>query len=172
MDRAGFGGAGLQVLYDVTTTLSRASTLEEAASGVLATIGSGLGWSFATLWKLDVLSQTMMAIASWSAPEILEILSPESEEPDDKPFRRGEARIGRVWQTGEPCWLEDGPRENDTVGSRVAARAGLRGMLLCPIGSKSNVVGVLELFRREATPPNRALSRTLEILGMHLGQHI
>jgi light-regulated signal transduction histidine kinase (bacteriophytochrome) len=85
---------------------------------------------------------------------------------------RGEGLPGRVWESGEPMWLEDVVRDRRFSLAEQAAAAGLHATFVFPIRSGEDTCGVMEFFSREIEHPDKSLLQMFSALGAQIGQFI
>src|SRR6185503_16079194 len=140
----------------VARELVRATSLEEAAPGVLAAIGEALAWDVAGLWELPPGEDALRFVAGWEArPDQAEEFWRLSRQLR---FRRGEPLPGRAWDTGEPTWRSDLAGDPDFPRLEAAAAAGFRiGLSMpVPIGAPEDVLAVMEFFARHGEAPEPA----------------
>ena len=154
--------------YAVTRVLSESSTLGEARDGVIEALGRALGWQVGVAWLIDEERGLMRPTACWAsedvdAAEFLELTTTST-------FGRGEALPGRVWETGEPLWIEDLSREPGFPRGGAAKRAGLHGSLSFPIISGRHFIGTVEFFSNEVERPDPELLALLATVGAQIGQ--
>jgi PAS domain S-box-containing protein len=156
----------------VARELVRATTLAEAAPGVLAAIGEALGWDLAGLWELPPGEDALRFVAGWEARP------GEAEEfwrlSRELRFKRGEPLPGRAWETGEPTWRVDLAGDPDYPRLEAAAAADLRvGLSIpVPIGSPGDVLAVLEFFARHGEAPDAAMRDLLAGFGDQIAQFL
>src|SRR5688500_6241947 len=154
----------------VARELVRATTLEEAAPGVLAAIGEALGWDVAGVWELPPGGDALCFVAGWEArPGGAEEFWRLSRELR---FKRGVPLPGRAWESGEPTWRIDLAGDPDFPRLEAAAAAGLGvGLAIpIPIGAPDDVLGVMEVFARRGEAPELAMRELLAGFGDQLAQ--
>ncbi|QIN77909.1 PAS domain S-box protein [Rubrobacter marinus] len=155
--------------YAVSQVLASARDLDEAAPKLYEILGERLNWHAGVLWKLDEGTGVLRRAGHWrssgSSAGALEAAN------EDATFRRGQGLPGRVWDRGEPVWVEDILEDGDTTRAEAAAEDGLRGALAFPIADGA-FVGVFELFRREKLPPDEDLIRTAGLVGGQIAQFL
>lgn len=147
----------------------KAHSLDDAAPLVLAAVGDSLRWQVGNLWLVDWDRNVLRCTHRWFAPELDTAAFSEFNETET--FARGEGLPGLVWETGEPQWVEDfasGPWPR----AQAAAAAGLHGAFAFPIVTGRTMLGVMEFFLREVTPPNPDLMGVVATIGLQLGQFI
>jgi PAS domain S-box-containing protein len=154
----------LTVQQAVTKALADSSTMSEAISPILASIGQGFGWDVGILWQVDVDSDTLRCAGTWSAPQVDagQLLGQSLATR----IHRGESGPGRVWQVGKAYagGIASGPVDR----IEAAALAGLHSTLAFPVPGGTEIVGVLELFSRSARMeegPAESLSVLAQLLG-------
>ncbi|MCI0461774.1 MAG: PAS domain S-box protein [Gemmataceae bacterium] len=156
--------------HQVTRRLAEASTVREAAVGVVEAICEGLDQDWGALWQVDRRARVLRCVEIWHRPEVsvprFEALSREIT------FTPGLGLPGRVWASGEPSWVADTATDPNFPRGRVAIEDGLRGGFGFPIRLGGEILGVLEFFNRQARPSDNALLDTLAGLGSEIGQFL
>ncbi|HVE69461.1 MAG TPA: PAS domain S-box protein [Solirubrobacteraceae bacterium] len=156
----------------VARELVRATSLEEAAPGILAAIGEALGWDVAGIWELAPGEDALSFVAGWEArPGGAEEFWRLSHQLR---FKRGVPLPGRAWESGEPTWRIDLAGDPDFPRLEAAAAAGLGvGLAIpIPIGAPDDVLGVMEVFARHGEAPEPAMRELLAGFGDQLAQFL
>jgi len=163
----------LSVQYLVTRELAQASSLLDALTRVVASVGTvfrSFRWDRAVLWSLDAGANRLHCAEIWHP---LPHQSEEFEVVNRKlAFARGEGMPGRVWASGTLAWIADLAQDATCPRAPYAAQLGLRGTCAFPIRRAETIVGVIELFSREAQQPDQHLQRVLATLGNQIGQFL
>jgi PAS domain S-box-containing protein len=161
----------LAAQYAVSQVLVEAYDLDDAAPKIYEILGERLGWQAGALWKVDEDSSppVLRRAGHWRSGG-----SPSGaleEASGSMVFRPGEGLPGRVWERGEPVWVEDILADGRMPRKEPADADGLRGALAFPIVD-GRFVGVFELFRREVLPPDEDLMRTAGLVGGQISQFL
>jgi PAS domain S-box-containing protein len=160
----------LAIQYGVTQVLADATSIEEAAQEVLRSIGTGLGWAFAGLWRVDPRNDVLRSTATWWSGEGSE--SEFAEASATMTFARGVGLPGRVWASGRPAWVPDVTRDDNFPRAALAREAGLQGAFAFPIPLGEEILGVVEAFSSEVEEPDGELLKMVAAVGSQLGQFI
>jgi GAF domain-containing protein len=154
--------------YAVTRVLSEASSLGEAAPGILKAVGESLGWDVGAIWTID--RGVLRCVDLWRAPGVR---VPQFEEVSREiTFPPGVGLPGRVWSTGEAVWIRDVVRDDNFPRAPMAASEGLHGAFAFPISSGADVLGVLEAFSKEIQEPDEDLLEMMGAVGSQIGLFI
>jgi PAS domain S-box-containing protein len=154
----------------VARALGEASTLGEAAPGVLEAIGRTLGWSFGALWEVDERVNELRWVECWNG------LGKQAER-----FQAATQRMtfsprlglpGRVWSSGEPAWIADVLDDENFPRTEQAVDSGLRAAAAFPVRGARGVVGVIEFFSPEPRALDPALLETMGAFASQLGTYI
>lgn len=159
----------LRAHSQVTRQLCVATSLDEAAGGLLRTLCATLGWQVGLLWVVDESSMTLDLASMWQDPHtpVLDFermcheitFTPEVGVP------------GRVWQELQPQWISDISRERSFLRGPVALREGLRCAVLVPAVCDGSLTALLELYRTETTPPDDELMQVLVSIAGQVAQY-
>lgn len=82
----------------------------------------------------------------------------------------GEGLPGRVWQTGDPCWIADVQSDPNFPRAEAAAASGIKSAFAFPIVSGGKIVAVIEFFTDVAAEPDPDLLLTLRSIGDQVGR--
>ncbi len=158
----------MQAQYAVTRVLADAASLQEAIPKIIEVICECLGWEWGAVWRVDAQAQRLRCEEVWHAPGSdfaeFEGLSRRTA------FPTGIGLPGRVWETGEPAWIEDVVRDTNFPRAPIAAREGMHGAFGFPIRLGNEVLGVIEFFSREIRQPDEKLLQMMGAIGSQIGQ--
>ena len=160
--------ARLNAQYEVTRALAETGDFREAVPRVLRAVCEALGWEVGILWALDGGAEALGFVEAWHAPGV--DVSEFERLSSRRTFARGEGLPGRVWESGEPLWVEDLAGDGSFPRSAVASREGLHGAFAFPATLRGEVIAVLEFFSREVRPPDGALLAMMSHVGSQIGQ--
>ena len=169
----GPGGSGQRRLtaeHVAARVLLDATSIEEAASGILQAICDGLGWEQGALWTVDAEEDCLRCAQIWSvSPNRFPQFLASSQRMT---FRRGIGLPGRVWASALPAWIPDVVADANFPRAPVAAREGLHAAFGFPVLLRGNVFGVMEFFSREIREPDDHLLPMLTTVGNQIGLFI
>jgi GAF domain len=156
----------LAAQHAIDGVLAEAGGLEDAAAGVLRTLGENLGWQVAVFWVAG--EETLRCIELWHRPDV----APDGFAMACRRtrFMRGEGLPGSAWAENRPVWTEDSPRDERFVGETVSSGRVLRGALAFPITGGGEPRGIIELLGCKGLHPDQELLYTVGLIGGRLGQ--
>lgn len=156
--------------YEVTRILAESLTPGEAAPEILKAICEATGWDIGALWYVDDEANVLRCAEVWHRPEIaageFENLSRETV------FPLGAGLPGRVWQDGEPSWINELAKDANFPRLGVAGKNELQSAFAFPILLGSEVIGVGEFFSREIRQRDDEMLVMLSAIGSDIGQLI
>ena len=156
--------------HAVTRILAESHTLDAAAPRILAAIGERLGWVVGVFWIVDPDSDVLRIAGRWCvADPVLERFIRVTEQTA---FKRGVGLPGRVWDSGEPAWVEDVVRDPSFPRADAARSANLHGALAFPVRAGTDVLGVVEFLHPEVLSPDAGLLTAVEVIGGDIGQSV
>jgi PAS domain S-box-containing protein len=162
--------ARLAAQYAVTRVLADAPTLAAATPRILQAICESLDWSVGAIWRVDRSDNVLRCVETWHMP------SAQVDEFDrdtrSSTFVPGVGLPGRVWQEGQPLWIEDVTCDSNFPRAPIAARAGLHAAFCFPIRLASEVRGVLEFFSQRIQQPDHKLLDMMTAIGSQISQFI
>jgi PAS domain S-box-containing protein len=156
----------LEVQHAIDGVLAGADSLEDAAGGVLKTLGENLGWQVAALWVPR--GETLRCIEVWHRPNVA--LEGFAEACRRTSFMRGEGLPGRAWAENRPVWTGDSPRDERFVDETMSSKRRLRGALAFRITGGGEPRGVIELLGSNVLHSDNELLYTAGLIGGRLGQ--
>jgi PAS domain S-box-containing protein len=158
----------VRVEHAVAHTLATASGSDHVYRAVLGTIGSWLGWDVGAAW--EVTRDYLRCVEVWRAP------GTDAVGFDDLSRRtllgRGVGLPGRVWESGEPCWIPDITVDDNFVRAVGAAAAGLHSGYCFPISGSGGVLGAVEFFTTRTLAADAELMATATALGRQIGMFV
>ena len=163
--------ARLAAQYEVTRALAEVSDFGEAVPRILRAVCEALGWELGALWTLDREAGVLRFVEAWSARgfDVREFV----ELSRERAFALGDGGLpARVWERGEPLWVEDIAANGSFPRSAAASREGLHGAFAFPVTIRGETIAVLEFFSREVRAPDDALLAMMSHVGSQLGQVI
>jgi PAS domain S-box-containing protein len=156
--------------YAVTRVLAEADSLETATPQILRAICESLDWEVGAIWRLDENAQVLRSLRVWHAPHT-EFARWENATRE-LTIAKTMGLPGRVWETGEPAWISDIPRDTHFPRAQIALQEGLHSAFAFPIRGASKFMGVVEFFSTEAREPDRDLLAMFDSIGSQIGQFI
>jgi two-component system, sensor histidine kinase and response regulator len=160
----------LQAQYAIARILTKASTLEAAATRMLQAICGSLGWATGELWLVDAQSDGLQCLSSWCRH--LAPLEEFTQLAQQLPLSTGIGIPQRVWRQEAPSWIRDVPKADYCPRADNAARAGLRSAFGFPIIYEGSVLGVMVFFSTQVQPLEPDLVNMLMAAGSQIGQFI
>ncbi len=158
----------LSIQNDAFRVLAESSATAQAAPKILQIFGANFAWDIGELWLVDPKGDSIRLVEFWSAPNfsIDEFNTPVRE----KTLARGLGLPGRVWDSGQPAWIDQIDEAENSYHLHAAKKAGLKGAFAYPILQVNEVIGVIQFFSREVHNPDEYMVRTFAVLGTQLGQ--
>ncbi|MBR9991240.1 MAG: PAS domain S-box protein [Gemmatimonadetes bacterium] len=156
--------------HAVTRILAESHTLDKAAPRILSAIGEHLGWMVGVFWAVDPDADVLRLVGCWHAPS--ENLKPFLDATVQMRFTRGLGLPGRVWESGEPAWIEDAAKDDQFPRADAARDCGLHGAFAFPIRAGDELLGVVEFFHRDVRAPDEGLLTAVEVIGGDIGQSV
>ena len=159
----------LAVEHAVTRVLDESESIEEASPRIIRAICETLGWACGARWQPEDDDQALRCAAAWGVPG-----------PGIEAFLEATRRLGpsipsgglprRTWLERKPQWILDMTCEPSFRRAADAAKAGLRSAFAFPIKLGARVIGVMEFFSRETSPPDAELLDCMTYVGSQIGQ--
>lgn len=157
----------LAALYGVAQVLNAASSVEDATDKLLEVGCTELGFSAATLWRVDEAEGTLQWVGAWcrSAERCAGYL----EQVRSLSLTSDMGLAGDTSPSGTPLWLADLRSSPDALRRQAAEqlRISSGGAVAIMVGGR--VTGILEVFRPERCELDGALAATLMALAGQIG---
>ncbi|MCS6977047.1 MAG: PAS domain-containing protein [Gemmatales bacterium] len=155
----------LAAQYAVVRVLAEASTLDQAAHGLVRAACESLGLQFGAMW--EVRQNLLHCLAVWPEQgEVAELVrlsqSPLGSDSRGLPVQ--------VWKSGQPLWIGDLMDEDGSPRATAAWHAGMRTAFAVPIVSRTAVTGVLEFYSDQIRACEPDLIQLLGSLSSLIGQ--
>ena len=161
----------LHVQYAVSRVLAKATSFDETVASLLEEMGNSLGWVQGALWMVEEPARQLCCRKTWQAPEIASRVFAQTCEATR--FSPGLGLPGRVWETGQPLWLEDLREDQNFPRIQAALQTGFRSAFAFPIrAARGRVVGVVEFFASRLHRLDPELLETSAALGRQIGQFL
>jgi PAS domain S-box-containing protein len=158
----------LLIHHAIDGILAEAASLEDAAAGILKTLGENLGWQVTVLWMAG--EETLRCIEIWHGPNA----APDGFEEACLRTRcvRGEGLPGMAWAENRPLWAGELPQEGRFGGEADSSEGGLRSVLAFPITGRGGSYGIIELLGSEVLHRDEELHHTVWLIGYRIGQFV
>jgi signal transduction histidine kinase len=157
----------LNVQYESARLLAESGPLSEGMSKILRTICETLGCHLGALWAIDPQSQKLRCVELWYVE--LPGLSEFAHATREAAFQTGEDLPGRVWATGRSVFVPELASEPALQRAAQASRAKLESGHGFPIWQGNELLGVLEFYCRDQTPPGRDALEMLAAVSSQVG---
>lgn len=158
------------IARDLVRALAKARTLQDATRRILKAICERLGWDVAVLWVVDERAGLLRCADMWQSPGAQ--AATFEAETRSATFARGFGLPGRVWEEGEPVWIEDAATTTGFSRAAAAGRDRLHAGFAFPVTAEGEVLGVIEFFTREIRSPDLELLSALGAIGVEIGQFL
>ena len=161
----------LRVLEHATArVLAEAPSPAHAVRDVMRIVCESENWECGRYFELDEAAGCMRFHDAWSSDE--SSLREFVEASRGQSCAPGEGLVGKVWEQGEPLWVEDASRDPRVAAQSFARKVGLHAALVLPLSFDGRVIGVLSISSRRVSRPDERLLGALRLVGGQLGQYL
>ena len=161
----------VRIEHAVAYSLATTARPEDVYPAVLATIGNALGWDVGAAWEIvRPAGDELHCVDVWRAPGI--DAHDLAELTRATRLACGVGLPGRVWASGDPCWIADVTLDLELPRRRGATAAGLHAAYCFPICGSGGVLGAVEFFTERAIEADEDLLATTASLGSQIGQFV
>ncbi len=151
--------------------LSDKTTVAEALKAGLEVISGELGCDLAYAWLVEPSGLVLRPAEQWRRAGVEDAALRAATRRVSR--RRGEGLPGFAWARGRSHWFVDLRTRLHRRRSRAALRDGFQSAVVCPLGGRRRMAGVLEFFsRRRLDPPTAEAMELVEALGEQLGDYV
>jgi PAS domain S-box-containing protein len=160
----------LRLEHAVARLLAETPEATALAQPLLEAVGSVLGWDHAAVWELDR-DGDLICRASWQVEKRREL---DAFEALTRRLRLapGHGLPGRVWESGEPAWINDVTRDPNFPRAAAAGAAGLRAALCVPVTGNAGPLAVVEVMTHQMPDLDPDLLATFESVGQQVGRFV
>ena len=121
----------LSLQYAVTQILAESQDLLESGKKIIEAACNRLSWEVGAFWKVDAPRRSLAlrrSLSRWFYGNA-SIRWTDAEHG----FAKGVGLPGRIWASGQPCWIDNVVADKNFPRARVAALEGLHGAFGFPI---------------------------------------
>ncbi len=154
----------------VTSALSDAVSVEDAAGSVLRAVGENLAWDVGFFWTVNGEENALSCQQSWRGPNV----SVDDFETTTfgSIFTKGQGLPGRVWASGQPAWIIDITHDGNFSRRDFAVRYGIHSGFAFPVAVNDQILGVVEFFTKQTLELDVNLLEMMGTIAGSLGQFI
>jgi serine phosphatase RsbU (regulator of sigma subunit) len=156
--------------HAVSTILSVANTITDAASKLVQAIVECFDWDVGAVWMLDRDANLLRCVEFWHSPHV-EVPAFE-RNTRLRTFSPGMGLPGRVWASDSVVWIPDLTNDADCPRASIAGQEGLRGAIAFPVHNGVEFLSVLEFFSREVRQPDEQLTEMMTSIASQISQFI
>lgn len=160
----------LRLEHAAAAALAGADELNPGVQAVLRILCESQDWAFARFWIADDARSVLRVASHWSQPGM---------EPPEPPeglsrlvLRKGEGLAGRVWESGQPMWVQDLRANPYVVQKGLVPKGMVASASLQPVVSGGEVFGVLALLARGSRTPDGRQQASVQAICHQLGQFV
>jgi diguanylate cyclase (GGDEF)-like protein len=163
--------------FELTEFLIGANTFDDAIVSVIQLICKNLNWQWGAYWALGTSADGKPQLACknfWHSPE--QNLAPFSQESTSIFMTPGKDLVGKVWESGEACWVEsigNDPRLLRSSSSAQACQLSAGYIFTVTYMSEDghqHKPGVLEFFSSFSRQPDALLPSLSNTIGALIAQ--
>lgn len=163
----------LEFLSQIAAIANQSGSAREALGSALEYMCRFTGWPAAHAYIVGGHGATRRMWPSniWYCDPSLD-LSALRATTAESAFTEGEGVPGRIWESGEPIWLDDITTSSNFPRRDSALQSGVRAAFSVPIPVGPEVAASLEFFGTNPAPPDAALLSLMAKAGTQLGRVI
>ncbi len=119
-------------------------------------------------WAVDRQANLLRCVEMWHPPAIV---TPAFDQLNRAiALSPGVGLPGRVWASGEPCWMADVGADANCPRAPVALEGGLHGACGFPVRNGGEPLGVIEVFSRAIREPDDGVLAMMASIGSQVAQ--
>jgi diguanylate cyclase (GGDEF)-like protein/PAS domain S-box-containing protein len=159
----------MRLEHSVTRRLGEAEDVASGIEAVVRAVCETQDWECGRHFRVDESAGVMRFAGAWGAPGApLERIIEESRGVTYAP---GKGLAGKVWESGNPLWVND-IASDSRVLKGVARAAGMHGTFIFPLTTRDKIMGVLIFHSRAAREPDERLLQAVKVIGSQVGQFL
>jgi signal transduction histidine kinase len=156
-----------RVQLAVTQALADSKDFGTGALRVLSSMGELYGFAFGAVWLVDeerglIRPHTLWASSSLKDQTFIAVTKKFA-------FKKGVGLPGRIWQQGNPIWINDVVIDDNYPRAKAALKSGLHAALAFSILKEDKVIGQVEFYFPKVLPRQKDLFILLPTFGHALG---
>jgi two-component system NtrC family sensor kinase len=156
-----------ELLYRATQLAAESTSLDEALEGCLEIVCQLADWPIGQALVPDAANETLVSRVLWCADPAL--AATVRAATNAVRFTRGVGLPGRIWQSGEPQWVDI--RQTGNFPRRPALEpVGLISAFGFPIRMRGGTAAVLEFLTSEDRAPDAGLLLLVRSVGEQVGR--
>jgi len=157
--------------HAVSRCLAEAASASDALQGAIRAVCEAENWQMGFYFRVDYAAGVLRFAEAWRVPGSgFERLLEESHGIVLAP---GEGLAGRVWQSGQPLWIEHVGRHSAQTGIPMAARVDLaHSAFVVPVLSAGKTTGVISFTSDTIAEPDARLTDAIRMIGSQIGQFV
>ena len=157
----------LALEHAVADLVASGESADVLLTGLLAAVGTMLGWVLGAAWLPDEADDRLCCAAVWydGTPG----LAGFAAITEALTLSTGIGLPGRVWQSGNPDWLTDVRLDPNFPRAQAARDAGLAAAMCFPITSRHGTEALVEFFTTAPLEPRDPLLATVASMGRRVG---
>ncbi|MCX6396455.1 MAG: GAF domain-containing protein [Propionibacteriales bacterium] len=159
--------ADTSAVNNVLSSLTSATSVDEAVQLALDTVRNDFGWAYGSFWKIDEADNKLKFVqeSGDAGPEFRKVTLEAS-------FAKGVGLSGRAWATGDLFFTQDIGEMTDCVRAPVAQQVGVKSGICFPIVVGGEVTGTMDFFATETLHPTAQRLDALRNVGRLVSQAI
>ena len=160
----------LALQYEIGKILSESKTAEIMTRRVLELTGEVMQWSVGGFWLVDKADNVLKCAEVWSLSRLAD--SRFVARTKEVTFAPGVGLPGRVWTSGQPCYIEDVSEDNNFPRTGAAKIEGVKAAMAFPVIAGEEVIGVFDFFAEDKLAVDADTQKTMSAVGHQIGQFI
>lgn len=155
-----------RVQLAVTQALVESKDFKSGALRVLSSMAELYGFAFGAVWLIDEDRGLIKPHTLWSSSSLENQIFIQATQKSA--FKKGIGLPGRIWQHGNPIWINDVVFDLNYPRAQAALESGLHAALAFPILKDDTVIGVVEFYFPKILSRQRDLLDLLSTFGHSL----
>lgn len=160
----------LESQYTMVKVFNESPKMTNCIPKILKILCDAMQMDLALMWLLDPSENVLQYVDSWqSTPKQFQEFMKASR---GLCFPKGIGLAGRIWEKQDAIWISDIMTEQSDTRAAIAEKNGLHGAYGFPIMIANKLLGVIEIFGRKVTSPDKYLINTLTACGKQIAQFL
>ena len=156
--------------HAATTMLAESGSTSEIISKILKSVCEISEWDIGEFWKVDKRYNVLRCAEIWHLPSLK--ITDFIAESKQLVLSPGSGLLGKVWASGNPLWVTDIIKDDNSRRIKIIEAMGLHGNFVFPVKISNKTVGVISFFSRDPKPPDENLLNIISDISTQIAEFI
>ncbi|NQV48460.1 MAG: response regulator [Rhodospirillaceae bacterium] len=162
----------VELMHGVMSAASLYTESNQALQSILDYICEAMGWPIGHIYFISQDHPDTLAPSNiWHSTDSSKF-SPFRDATMTSHFKKGFGLPGRVFESGQPLWIQDVTVDSNFIRAEIAKQVGIRTGFALPVYIAGKIKAVLEFFSTESIESDASWLATLQQISDQIGRVI